>query len=79
MLLKILQYSQEDTKVGVSFSMKMQTLSPVTLLTKDSNTAAFLCFPVNIAKFLGTPGLKSICERLFERFTTSINNITSNI
>ena len=37
------------------------------------------CFPVNIAKFLRTPVLKNICERLFERFPTRINNITSNM
>ena len=28
------------------------------------------CFPMNIAKFLRTPVLKNICERLFERFAT---------
>ena len=37
------------------------------------------CFPVNIAKFLGKLVLKNICERLFERFPTWANNITSNI
>ena len=37
------------------------------------------CFLVNIAKFLRTPVLKNICERLFERFATRANNITSNI
>ena len=36
-------------------------------------------FPVNIIKLLGTPVLKNICERLFERFPTWANNITSNI
>ena len=35
-------------------------------------------FPVNIARFLRTPVFKSICERLFERFTTWANNITGN-
>ena len=34
---------------------------------------------MNIAKFLRTPVLKNICERLFERFATRANNITSNI
>ena len=34
---------------------------------------------VNIAKFLRTPVLKNICERLFKRFPTWINYITSNI
>ena len=36
------------------------------------------CFSVNIGKFLRTPVLKNICERLFERFPTWANNITSN-
>ena len=36
-------------------------------------------FSVNIAKFLRTPVLKNICERLFERFPTWANNITSNM
>ena len=33
---------------------------------------------MNIAKFLRTHVLKNICERLFERFATRANNITSN-
>ena len=37
------------------------------------------CSPVDIAKFLRTPVLKNIRERLFERIPTWINNITSNI
>ena len=36
------------------------------------------CFPINIAKFLRRLVLKNICERLFKRFATSANNITSN-
>lgn len=36
------------------------------------------CFPVNIAKFLRTPVLKNICERLFKGFATGPNNKTSN-
>ena len=36
-------------------------------------------FPVNIAKFLRTPVLENICERLFERFPTWASNITSNM
>ena len=39
----------------------------------------YTCFPVNIAKFVRTPTLKNICERLFERFPTWTNNITRNI
>ena len=37
------------------------------------------CFPVKIAQFLRARALKNICEPLFERFSTWINNITSNI
>ena len=37
------------------------------------------CFLVNITKFLRTPVLKIICERLLERFATRANNITSDI
>ena len=37
------------------------------------------CFSVYIVKFLRTPALKNICERLSERFPTWTNNITSNI
>ena len=33
------------------------------------------CFHVNIAKYLRTPVLKNICERLFEHFPTWANNI----
>ena len=36
------------------------------------------CFPMNIAKFLRTPVLKNICERLFDRFPTWTNNVTRN-
>ena len=36
-------------------------------------------FPVNIAKFLRTPVLENICERLFERFPTWASNITRNM
>ena len=38
-----------------------------------------MLFPVNIAKFLRTPALENICERLFERFPTWAWNITSNM
>ena len=36
-------------------------------------------FPLNIAKFLRTPVLENICERLFERFPTWASNITRNM
>ena len=40
--LKILQYSQENTSVGVSFLIKMQAFRSTTLLKEDSNTGIFL-------------------------------------
>ena len=40
--LKILQYSQENNCVGVSFLVKMQGLRTATLLKRDSNTGIFL-------------------------------------
>ena len=42
LFLKILQYSYENTCVGVSFLKKMQAFSPVTLLKRDSSTDVFL-------------------------------------
>ena len=60
LFLKILQYSQEKNCAGVSFLIKLQALSPVTLLKRLQHR----CFPVNIVKFLRTPILKNICERL---------------
>ena len=36
-------------------------------------------FPVNIAKFLRTPILQNIFERLFQRFPIWARNITSNM
>ena len=33
------------------------------------------CFPVNIAKFLRTPILKNICERLFLKISISVTNL----
>ena len=37
------------------------------------------CSPVIVAKYLRTPVLKNICERLFKRYPTWINNITVEI
>ena len=34
---------------------------------------------MNITKFLRTPALENICERLFECFPTLASNITSNM
>ena len=75
LLLKILQYSWENTCVGLPFLMKMQAFSPVNFEKRLQHK----CFPVNIVKFLRTPALKNICEQLFKRFPTWINNIIRNI
>ena len=40
--MKVLQYSQENTCVGVSL-MKLQVFRPTTLLKRDSNTRVFFC------------------------------------
>ena len=61
LFLKISQYSQEDTCVGISFLIKMQAFRDPVLLKKDSNFA-------NIEKFLRAPILKNICKRLLLRF-----------
>ena len=41
LFLKIFQYSQENSSVGVSFLIKLQALSPATLLKRDSRTVVF--------------------------------------
>ena len=41
-IFKILQYSQENTYVGVNFFIKLQTWRYVTLLKRDSNTGVSL-------------------------------------
>ena len=51
LFLKILKCSQENTYAAVYFFIKLQ----------DSGRR---CFPVNILKFLRTPNLKNIYERL---------------
>ena len=60
--LKISQYSQENTCVGVSLLLKIQAFRPATLLKRDSKKSVF--FPVKLEKFLRTLTLKNICERL---------------
>ena len=47
------------------FITKLQAYRPAILLKRDSKHS---CFPVNIAKFLRTPILKNICERLLLNF-----------
>ena len=41
LFLKISQYLQEDTCVGISFLIKMQVFRTPTLLKRDSNTGVF--------------------------------------
>ena len=60
LFLKISQYSQENTCVGIFFLIKLQPYRPATLL-KETPTQVF---PVNISKFLRIPILKNTCERL---------------
>ena len=38
LFLKISQYSEENTYVRISFSIKMQAFRPAALLKRDSNT-----------------------------------------
>ena len=61
LFLKISQYLQENTCVGVSFLIKLQPVRTATLIKRDCQDR---CFLVNITKFLRTPILKNICERL---------------
>ena len=58
-LLKVLQCSQKNTCVRVSFLIIMQAFSPATLLKRDSKTGAFLWI------------LRNFSEHLFWR--TSVN------
>ena len=75
LLLKISQYSQKSNCAELSFLNKNAGLESWNF-TKKRFQHRF--FPVNIAKFLRTPALENICERLFERFPTWASNITSN-
>ena len=74
MFLKISQYWQESTNFGISFWIKMQAFRAPALLKRDSNTGAF----ANIEKILRTPILKSICERLLQRFSLKLFPIWTN-
>ena len=73
--LKVLQYSHRNNCVGGLFLNKNAALDYWNFIKKRLQHR---CFPMNIAKFLRTPVLKNICERLFECFATWANNITSN-
>ena len=57
LFLKIPQYSQENTCVGISFLIKMQVFRPPALLKRESNTSAI----ADIEKFSRTPISKNIC------------------
>ena len=57
------------------FFNKVANLRPATLLKKRLQHR---CFPVNIGKFLGTPILKNICERLFLYFRIFTKNFLEN-
>ena len=57
----------EETCVVASFLIKNPGLQ---LCNFIKTRLQHRCFPVNIAKFLKTPILKNICERLSERFRT---------
>ena len=61
LLLKILQYSQDKTCVGVFFN-KVAGLWACNFIEKRLQHR---CFPAIIAKFLRTPILKNFCEWLF--------------
>ena len=61
MFLEILQNSQENTCARVFFLIKVAGLRSATLFKKR---LWHLCFPVNFAKFLGTPFLQNTSGRL---------------
>ena len=75
--LEIVQNSQENTCVGVSFLIKLQAsgLRPATLLKKRVWRK---CFPVNFAKFLGIPFLQSSSGRLLLSFLHTVRYFFSS-
>ena len=64
MFLKTSQYSQENLNCSL-FLIKLQAWRPATLFKRDFNTGFF---PANVAKFLRTPILQNICERLLLKY-----------
>ena len=64
LLLKISQYSQENTCFGVSFFNKNAGLQACNFIKKRLQ---HWCFLGNAAKFLSTAILKNICKRLLLR------------
>ena len=69
MSLKILQYSEKNTCVGVSFSIKLQAIKPVTLLTRESNADIFLWISQNFWEHLFWTTFRSSHQRCF-RFSS---------
>ena len=63
--LKILEKSQENTCVGVSFFIKLQAWGHQLYCKRDSETVVF---SVNLAKFLRTPFLSNTSGRLLLYF-----------
>ena len=74
LFLKISEYSQENTCVGISFLIKMQAFRDPALL-KETRTQVFFA---NIEKFLRAPILKNICERLLLRVSLELFRIWTN-
>ena len=66
LFLKILQYSKSCKILQIFFNENVGLQS----CNFFKKRLQHRCFPVNIAKFLRTPVLKNICQRLFERFRT---------
>ena len=60
-------------KFRESFFNENAGLHPATLQKRLQHR----CFPVIVANLLRTPVLKNNCKRLFERFPTWINNIST--
>ena len=60
LLLKILQYSQENTRLESLYN-KATSIEICNFIKKRLQCR---CFPDNIAKFLRTPILKNFCEKL---------------
>ena len=65
LFLKTLQYSQENTCDGGSFSVKMQDFGPVTLLKRDSNTGVFLWILQNFQEHLSWKTSVNGCLNIF--------------
>ena len=76
LFLKVLQYSQENSYVGISFLIKMQVFRASALL-EETQTQVFFAY---IEKFLRTPILKNISKMLLLRFSLEFFPIwTSNL